>query len=367
MRYTDGMAQRLLIFTIIATLVNMFSQLGYDAIAGKAGMAVHISCWALNTVNTLARCSIFGFASLFLDYSIHANYARLKKMGILVAAFFSGIVAALAFNLFSGFMFSITPDNFYADGPLHLIPAIPSCSLLLFTLVSALIGRGRMNRDMFILALISVLPALAGEVIANFAADMHINNSLVFVSLMFAFLFMVRRNALIDDLTGIHNRRGCDEYLLVLGGDKRRQSYSFIMIDMDRFKEINDAFGHAQGDIALRDVANVLRSSVRSADFVARYGGDEFVVIAAGQETATVTERILNRLAEFNEKGNRPIPLALSCGGGLYQPDDARTPQEFLSYVDGLMYAQKNERRAGNPTKALVYHLTGNNELERFA
>jgi diguanylate cyclase (GGDEF)-like protein len=114
---------------------------------------------------------------------------------------------------------------------------------------------------------------------------------------------------------------------------------------MDRFKEINDKLGHAQGDNALRDIAGILRATLRRLDFLARIGGDEFVVIAAAQKPEDVIGRIGNAVSAFNSKKQRPYKLHMSCGGDLYRTDDERTPQEFISHVDSLMYAIKSDKQ----------------------
>ena len=118
------------------------------------------------------------------------------------------------------------------------------------------------------------------------------------------------------------------------------------MADLDRLKYINDTFGHSQGDQAIIDASEVLRSSVRRTDFVARYGGDEFIIIAATGEHEKVSASLISKLQEFNAKDLRPYELALSFGVGVYSPDNTtQTPLEFLSYVDQMMFANKNERR----------------------
>ena len=94
----------------------------------------------------------------------------------------------------------------------------------------------------------------------------------------------IRHAALHDALTGLPNRRSLDERLAVAAESCRREGRPLgaLHVDLDRFKQINDTLGHAAGDAVLRHVSAVLLRSVTAADFVARVGGDEFVVLCAG-------------------------------------------------------------------------------------
>ncbi|SHI35244.1 sensor domain-containing protein [Wenxinia saemankumensis] len=101
--------------------------------------------------------------------------------------------------------------------------------------------------------------------------------------------------ALTDPLTGLLNRRGLESYRQGFASVPD-ESFGVIHLDLDRFKPINDVFGHAAGDHLLRHVADILRSSVRGGDGVARVGGDEFVVVLRGPCTETLARRIASRI-----------------------------------------------------------------------
>lgn len=331
MRNADDHARRFLTFAVHSTLAAMFSELVRDAAAGYGAAEGDVLPLAMNAVHIMARSLAIGFMILFLECTIAYNRSGSGKTRFFVHAFWVITAAMLAFSRFD-------------DAPVA-VQCLRALSVLLALASALLRQKEHINREMRVLAVISLLPVFVGELIDGFVDGACTDNSLLFVSMLFAYLFIVRRNTLIDALTGVFTRRACDERLLALGKGKRSRDCVFIMIDMNRFKEINDTFGHAQGDVALRDVAALLRSSVRGTDFVARYGGDEFVIIADGGDADAITARITESIGKFNAKNNRPLPLSLSSGSGVYRPDDARTPQEFLSVVDSLMYAQKTERR----------------------
>jgi diguanylate cyclase (GGDEF)-like protein/PAS domain S-box-containing protein len=159
----------------------------------------------------------------------------------------------------------------------------------------------------------------------------------------------LRMLSLADDLTGLYNRRG----LFALGehamrSARRRDSgLGVIYVDVDDLKTINDRFGHAQGDDALRAVADILRAGIRDSDVVARIGGDEFVILAEdGPEvTGEIMERLARRTAAFNRKTGRPFRLELSIGAVDWEIDERVTLQELIERADQRMYDVKRAKR----------------------
>jgi diguanylate cyclase (GGDEF)-like protein len=123
------------------------------------------------------------------------------------------------------------------------------------------------------------------------------------------------------------------------------------MIDMDHFKLINDTFGHQEGDNALGYMAEIIKSCAKKDDFVARYGGDEFVL--ATRVEKDTAENDINKLMNeikvviniFNEREVCPFKLEISYGYGVYTADGTQSLAKFLTHIDDLMYKNKNERR----------------------
>lgn len=163
----------------------------------------------------------------------------------------------------------------------------------------------------------------------------------------------LRALSLIDDLTGLNNRRG----FLTLAEQQikfaRRNSRELVLlfVDMDDFKQINDKYGHQEGDIALQRAARVLRATFRDSDILARLGGDEFVVLAADTGTsASIVERLRRALVERNESEDYPYNLSFSVGAARFDPEDPPTIQELLHTADAMLYEQKRSR----PRSAVV-------------
>jgi diguanylate cyclase (GGDEF)-like protein len=159
-----------------------------------------------------------------------------------------------------------------------------------------------------------------------------------------------KRLAETDRLTQVYNYRYLSEWLQqefprVTEGS---QPLSVLWVDVDALKGINDTHGHEAGNEALRYVADVLKDNTRQSDTVARYGGDEFVVVLpdlGGDEAQRVIERVQSALgANPFVHNSHELQIGLSIGAASF-PDDAQTPQELLTASDRAMYRIKQVKR----------------------
>ncbi len=148
-----------------------------------------------------------------------------------------------------------------------------------------------------------------------------------------------------DFLTGVANRRGIEEHIrrVLAAAERHGDTGVLVLLDLDRFKAVNDEHGHAAGDVVLRRVAEVLTQNTRVSDFVARIGGDEFAILLAhtgpreGMYRARRLQTILNETkAEF---GMHLFPLEASVGAANYGP--GTDPVELMRRADLAMYRQK--------------------------
>ena len=153
-----------------------------------------------------------------------------------------------------------------------------------------------------------------------------------------------------DHLTGLANRTLLHERLrhALLRAQNLDQKVAVFLLDIDYFKQINDAHGHADGDVLLATVGQRLLSSVRESDTVARMGGDEFVIVMPEFRTLHDVERcgeqILRTVAQPIEIAGRTITLTLSIGISIY-PEGGRSADELLRNADVAMYTVKDNGR----------------------
>ncbi len=153
-----------------------------------------------------------------------------------------------------------------------------------------------------------------------------------------------------DDLTGLYNYRYLQIVLQqeIMRTKRYGLSFALVFIDLDHFKEVNDSYGHLVGSNTLKEVADILRKSVRSADMVFRYGGDEFTALLVETDengAATVTERIRKNIADntFLKDSVAYKKLTATIGYAIF-PKNAQEKKTLMDLADKAMYHGKKQR-----------------------
>jgi len=154
--------------------------------------------------------------------------------------------------------------------------------------------------------------------------------------------------ALVDPLTSVFNRRYMDEIFPreVSKAARTGTELSFVMLDVDGFKDINTKFGHFAGDQYLRDVATLLKKTFRGSDTVLRLGGDEFLIIlpeTSQKQAQRAAERLLWETRWWNQAGHAKYELSFSCGVATYRK--GMDVKEVLELADRDMYRSKREKK----------------------
>lgn len=155
--------------------------------------------------------------------------------------------------------------------------------------------------------------------------------------------------ATLDDLTRISNRRGfymLAEHSLSLAY-RNKDPAVLAVIDLNQFKPINDQYGHAEGDLALRNFAGFMQDFFRESDLIGRLGGDEFSILMLNTSLADadiVLRRFRKATDRYNNNSNKPYRVDFSVGVVLFDPGHPKTIHQLVELADEQMYNQKNAR-----------------------
>ena len=279
----------------------------------------------LSTARTEARLALVGAAVVFYVFAFVSLYPLIAQSGVGFAVL-PVIVAGVAFGLRPGILAAAlsAPANLLllnlAGGPgaAGYLGANFWMSQSVFLVVGAVAG---MMSDLW--------RRLHDELSTRRSAEAKLE-------------FLAHH----DPLTGLFNRYSLDEILHREFSMARRHGrpIGFLMVDVNRFKEVNDRFGHQMGDRVLQTVADILLEQTRETDFVFRYGGDEFLVILpeTGVEAERIVRRIQSEIARRNE--SNPLldfPVTLSIGSIHTAGAATESAEEVLAEVDRRMYANK--------------------------
>lgn len=160
--------------------------------------------------------------------------------------------------------------------------------------------------------------------------------------------FAAISEATTDSLTGLFNRRGFEQLanFAIASAHRRAEPLTLGWLDLDKFKQINDRYGHAEGDIALREMSRLLRKTFRDTDLLVRHGGDEFGILFSDTDESgawIAMQHLLEEAAAFNQTSAKPWQLAFSWAVIEFNHDDITDLAGWLRAADKRMYAMKQQ------------------------
>ena len=249
---------------------------------------------------------------------VDANFCRARRAGHEINAV-----------NFPGLCTSFRPD---AEGDTHVCLPV-SQSGAIGAVVQIVAARDEAEKLLRVIPFISVYLREAGPVLEAKRLMEHL-----------------RENSLRDPMTGLYNRRFLEDYVgaLVNSSQRRKASFSVLMLDLDFFKQVNDTHGHEAGDKVIKTMADILARGVRSSDFAVRYGGEEFLVVLVDTAIEPVL-RVAEKIRAEVERTKIPLPTGvltktISIGVAEY-PQDADSFWQVVKYADVALYKAKDAGR----------------------
>jgi len=299
----------------------------------------------LFTVCPIVAFLWYEFTNKWID-SDDGKGTNLKKIFIL-PLIINTIMTVL--SPFTNQIFRFSESNIYYRGPMFYVPTICTYFYLFFSLVNVIKKRNRiLNDEAFPLILFSIIPAVGGALQLVFYGLRLLWSTSAF-SIIIVFIYVQQRMMQIDTLTGAWTRGSFEHFLEKRYlKDNRENRFGIIYIDMDDFKQINDSYGHQEGDIALKSVVALIKEVIAANDIITRVGGDEFIVLTENASISSIdvlVEKIKEKLNEYNKSSNKGYSLNCSFGYDVYDPKNY-TISQFINYVDHLMYMNKDNKQA---------------------
>ena len=340
--YDDRLYYRLCYLTLGLSVLDMIANIiDGKMFAGSIGFSI--------IINVALFLGNFYFQIVWYQYILYKLTGRMLKptlRDMLPIAFpLIGMVLA-SFNLFVPVLFKISNVNIYQRLPLSGYTFLASHVFLIYTAVFVYRKAKSRGRYFFLPVVVFIVPIFLGSFIQYFFYGI----SLIYITEAFGltslYINLQNESSLLDSLTKLYNREFLTRYIKSFS-QKTDSVYLLggIMIDINSFKEINDRYGHEEGDKALINLARILKSATTDKDLVSRYGGDEFVIlrpIEKPRDLEPLQQNIITELKKFNIKHTAPYELSISIGLGVMDPM-IDSPDDFMRLIDSRMYRDKED------------------------
>ena len=356
---------RYLRMTFYSLFTILFSDFFTWILDGMPGRIVHVLSYVDHSIYYVSQIMAVIAWSNYVQYRITRKVKDRRNMWITVILPLAMVLVLILTNPLNKFTFAITFDNHYQRGAFSIPIALLVMGYLLGTSGWVLYRRSReklasTRREYMILAGFVFAPFI-GVVIQLSVYGISLIWPLASISMLLLYINRSRDEISIDALTGLNNRGSLDKYMFerVYPGSEER--LTLILMDVDKFKLINDDLGHDMGDVALREVSEIIRKSFSTGhNFISRYGGDEFVVLIPQVDDPRMidgyTKALRSNLQEFNNSGQFPMPLSISCGLAFFPKEGINNPEDLIKAADNQMYEEKERHHASMASKNKSAH-----------
>ncbi len=286
--------------------------------------------------------------SVYADFQINKDVKRVKKISLPLSlpVLINAVLALL--SPAKGLLFYVDSNNVYYRGKLFLLMCLICYFYFVYTFIMLVSKKNSIDKRQYIALVSFAFPPFLSAVFQIMFYGISVIWICMAFSLLIVFINIQNSQLYTDYQTGVYNRRQLDNYLYQKIMNKMQSKYlAGIMIDVNSFKQINDLHGHTAGDNALICVADILKKNFRKNDFIARYGGDEFVVVMEIREKAeliSMIDRLKEYIEEYNLSNDIPYEISLSIGYDIYKTKSGVSVQKFYKHIDKLMYEDKRGR-----------------------
>ena len=286
---------------------------------------------------------------LYTHCEIYHDESHTKRL--MKPLFFVIVLNAImtVLSLFFRWFYYIDQENIYHRGPFFWVPVALTFSLILTAFFLIVLNRKRIEKKYYFSLVFFPVPPFVCMIFQIIFYGMSFMLNGLTISLLIVFITIQNRRMDTDYLTGVYNRKKLETYMRnKINTSSKNNTFSAILIDLNNFKSINDIFGHDMGDRALEVTVTLLKSCLRSNDFIARYGGDEFYIIldlSNKYDLEQMVARIYSCLEKYNESPAKSYSLGFSIGYAVYDFNSHMKVEEFQKKIDMLMYENKRANK----------------------
>lgn len=348
----------------LTVCIMVFNVAGW-CLNGVEGDAANVALWIVNTAYYVFMLYMSFLWFLYVYDKVKNGNGQMGASVIPKAIPLIASFVMLAIGIVKPLIFYIDDNNFYQRAPLHFVSTAVAAGYILGACIIAFIGMHKsVERELRVqyglLALFGIFP-LIGGVVQSFIYGLDLLWPLTTAALVMVYINVQQQNVSRDGMTGLNNRRRLDQYVDALSREHLgKEPLCYSIMDIDYFKEINDSLGHQTGDRVLCMVADALKKVYgNTRSFIARYGGDEFVVISRGFDRAQSEHycKKLQKMLEQMECGElEGRKLTISVGSAFYGESGCSEVRDMMELADERMYRikQKHHKKDVPDDKKLV-------------
>jgi diguanylate cyclase (GGDEF)-like protein len=334
---------KIVLFTLLMLVFDMCHELldGYPGVVNAIAMRFF-------SVLIYAFPSII--AGVWLFYVYELIYLKKPKIDIIMIL----ILLPLIINVFVSFLslfvplfFYITSTNEYVRGSIFIASLLILYVYMIVPIFIVITNKRRLQYFKFYPLVFFTIPPMIGGIIQAFNYGILILWPMFSLSIFVMYVFIQTKLIALDYLTGLMNKGAFENYVSSFNIN-RKNSISIIMMDLDGLKIINDTYGHLIGDEVLRVFATACIESFDKRDYIARIGGDEFVVVSSlsnKEEIKMYLDKLNFNLRKIGLINGMPDTLSYSYGFDIYDPKKESSLRSLIESADQKMYINKAQKK----------------------
>jgi diguanylate cyclase (GGDEF)-like protein len=344
---TDYFQRRLYLSVLGSILTAIVLNFVASVLDGRPGTPMRVLLHIINNLFFIFQNLSYYMTAVFIDYIANNNNARVKKFLYIVLGIMAVNIIVMVLNIPSGFYFYIDGDNRFVNGSMYLVRFYLGYIAILLVIVDLLISSKSLGAANITLVVFFAVLTGAGAALDMIFTGGHLIWAFLTGGLLYGYFYIIRSDTTQDNMTGIGNRSSFSEFIAQINRMGNKQAYAMALFDINGLKKINDAQGQEAGNQALAEMAEILKKCSRQSDFLARIGGDEFLIaIKAKFNIEKLLTRVLRTLENHNRRPDRLYTLSISYGYSTYTTKTGQPIDEFLQRLNGLVFQHKKDQRS---------------------